>query len=91
MVEKIKTDVDRLLLISQLKQNRTLKERRHFSFDSNIVHRNFDDKQNIPFPLLVGILTSTSKSSRKLLSIFFQHHLSSETDEWAHFPSDAFW
>ena len=69
MVEKIKTDLDRLLLISKLKKKRTLKERRHFSFVGNIVQRNVNDKQNIAFPLLVGILTSTSKSSRRLLSI----------------------
>ena len=62
----------------------------HFSFDSNIIHRNVDDKQIIAFPLFVGILTSTSKSLRKLLSIIVQHLLSSETDEWAHFPSDTF-
>ena len=91
MAEKIKTDLDRLLFISKSKKNRTLKERHHLSFVSNILHRNVDGKQNIAFPLLVGILTSTSKSSRKLLSIVVQHLLSSETDEWAHFPSDAFW
>ena len=68
-----------------------LKERHHFSFDNNIVHRKIGDKQNIAFPLLVGILTSTSKISRKFLSIVVQHLHSSETDEWAHFPSDAFW
>ena len=90
MVEKIKTDVDELLLISQLQKNRTLKERRHFSFVSNIFNRNAESKQNIAFPLLVGILTLTSMSSRKLLSIVVQHLLSSETDEWANFSSDAF-
>ena len=68
-----------------------LKEWYHFSIVSNIVHQNVDDIQNIAFPLLVGILTSTSKSLRTLLSIVVQHLLSSETDEWAHFPSDAFW
>ena len=52
-------DVDRLLLISKLKINRTLKERHYFSFVSNILHGNVDDKQNIAFPLLVGILIST--------------------------------
>ena len=74
MVEKLKMDVDRLLLTSKLK----------------IENRNVDDKHNIAFPLLVGILTSTSKSLRKLLSIVVQHLLSPTTDEWSHFPSDAF-
>ena len=91
MVLKIKTDVDRLLLISKLKKKCILIERHDSSFVSNIVHRNVDDKQNIAFPLLVRILTSTSKSLRKLLSIVVQHLLSLETDEWAHFPSDSFW
>ena len=59
MIEKIKTDVDRLFLISKLKQNRILKETHHFVFVNNIVHQNVDDKQNIAFPLLVGILAST--------------------------------
>ena len=89
MVEKIKTDVDYFWFRNW--KNRTLKERHHFSFVSNNLHRNVNDKQNIAFPLLVGILTSTSKSSRKLQSIDVQHLLSSETDEWAHFLSDAFW
>ena len=71
MVQKIKTDVDRLLLISELTKNRSSKERRHFSFVSNIIYRNFGDKQNIAFPLLVDILTSTSQTLRKLLSIVF--------------------
>ena len=64
MVEKIETDVDSLLLISKLKKNLTLKGRHHLSFDSNIVHRNVDEKQNIAFPLLVAILTSTYKFSQ---------------------------
>ena len=79
MTEKIQTDVDRLLLISKLKRNRTLKGRHHYFFVSNIVHRNVDDKQNIAFPLFLGILTLNSKSSRKLLSIVVQHLLSTET------------
>ena len=52
---------------------------------------NVDEKQKISFLVLDGIVTSTSRNSRKLLSFFVQYHLSSETDEWAHFPSDAFW
>ena len=70
MVEKVKTNADRLLLFSKLKKKRTSKERHHFSFDSNIVHRNVDEKENIAFPLLADILTLTSKSSRKLLSFY---------------------
>ena len=81
MVEKIKTDVDRLLLILKLKKNLTLKKRHHFSFVSNILHRNVEDKQKISFPRVVCILISTSKGSRKLPSIVVLYHLSSETDE----------
>ena len=67
MVEEVKTGIDRLLLVEKMSKMRILKERHHFSIVSNIVHRNVDDKQNIAFPLLAGILTSTSKSSRIIL------------------------
>ena len=37
-----------------------LREGHYFFLDSNIIHRNIGDKQNIAFPQLVGILTSSS-------------------------------
>ena len=57
------------------------KEKHHFSSDKSIVHRNVDAKQKIVFLILEGILTSTSRDLRMLLSIVVQHFLSSETDE----------
>ena len=51
------------------KQHRTLKEKHHSSSDKSIVHQNVDDKQKIVFLLLRGILTSTSRNLRMLLSI----------------------
>ena len=62
-------------------QHRTLKEKHHSSSDKSIVHRNVDDKQKIVFLLLEGILTSTSRDLRMLLSIVAQHFLSMEIDE----------
>ena len=52
---------------------------------------NVDEKQKISFLLLDGILTSTSRNSRKLLLIVVQHLLFSQTEKWAHFPSITFW